>query len=170
MYKYKYISLLDTDEIIIPLKTSNWSSLLDDVEEKKGRVISSYVFQNAYYLDIFENETRDSDDLPEYTYMLRHVHRTQNHTPKGHYIKCFHNTESILTLHNHFPLKCLNGCTRSNVNVTNGHLQHYRRDCYNNLKSCKELKEDVVYDNNLWRFKDVLIKRIEHVLKVLQKG
>ena len=33
--------------------------------------------------------------------------RSANYTPPGHYIKCFHNTEHVLTLHNHYPTRCL---------------------------------------------------------------
>ena len=33
--------------------------------------------------------------------------RSANYTPPGHYAKCFHNTEHVLTLHNHFPTRCL---------------------------------------------------------------
>lgn len=169
MYKYKYISLLDTDEIIVPLNKSDWLGLLEEIEEEDS-IRSSYVFRNIYYLDVFENETKETTDVPEFAYMLRHVHRTKNYTKINYYIKCFHNTEKVLTLHNHFPLKCLGGCKYSNVNVTIGHLQHYRKDCYNSLKSCRDLKENVVYDNNLWRFKDNLIKRMEHTLNKLQNS
>ena len=33
--------------------------------------------------------------------------RSAKYTPPGHYIKCFHNSEHILALHNHFPRACL---------------------------------------------------------------
>ena len=35
------------------------------------------------------------------------IGRSANYTPPGHYVKCFHNTEHVLTLHNHFPTRCL---------------------------------------------------------------
>ena len=33
--------------------------------------------------------------------------RSSNATPAGHYVKCFHNSEHVLALHNHFPKACL---------------------------------------------------------------
>ena len=66
--------------------------------------------------------------------------RSANYTPPGHYIKCFHNSEHILALHNHFPRACLGdttlknlckqclvaGCKGGKMLKDLGHLQHYR--------------------------------------------
>ena len=32
--RYKYIALLDTDEVIIPIKHANWMDMMDEVEEQ----------------------------------------------------------------------------------------------------------------------------------------
>lgn len=168
MYKYRYISLLDIDEIIVPLSGSSWLEMLNDIEEKG--VKTTYVFQNVYFLDLFQNLTDYLDeDLPEYTYMLRNVYRAQSHSPKGYYVKSFHDTDMTLMLHNHFPLKCINGgCKKLSVSTMVGQLQHYRKDCYRNVQNCKEAKKHVILDNNLWRFKDVLLNRMEIVLNKLK--
>merc|ERR1712013_288220 len=71
---------------------------------------------------------------------MQNVYRSANYTKPGQYVKCFHNPEKALILHNHFPLGCLGGvCTSYPVNTSLAHLQHYRQDCVNTLKkSCKE--------------------------------
>ena len=43
--------------------------------------------------------------------------RSANYTPPGQYVKCFHNTEHVLTLHNHFPTRCLQGNCLSWIRV-----------------------------------------------------
>ena len=58
------------------------------------------------------------------------VIRSANYTPPGHYIKCFHNSEHVLALHNHLPKGCI-GRACSSIKMINerGHLQHYRQNC-----------------------------------------
>merc|ERR1719373_1205345 len=100
-------------------------------------------------------------DIPEYMHMARHVYRSANYTKPGQYVKCFHNPEKALILHNHFPLGCLGGvCTSYPVNTSLGHLQHYRQDCVNTLKkSCKnDFKSTSVKDTTIWRWKEKVIR------------
>ncbi len=85
-------------------------------------------------------------------------------------MKCFHNPEKVLILHNHFPLGCLGGvCTSYPVQTSMGHLQHYREDCVKTLKkSCaKEYKSKSVMDTTIWRFKEQIIQRTTDVLSRL---
>ena len=50
--------------------------------------------------------------------------RSANYTKPGQYVKCFHNPEKVLILHNHFPLGCLGGvCTSNPVNTTMAQVQ-----------------------------------------------
>ena len=58
------------------------------------------------------------------------VFRSANYTPPGHYIKCFHNSEHVLALHNHFPKGCVGrACSPMKMINERGHLQHYRQNC-----------------------------------------
>lgn len=108
--------------------------------------------------------------IPHHMHMLQHVYRSANYTKPNQYVKCFHNVAKILTLHNHFPLACLNGqCTSYPVEPEMAHLQHYRADCVSTLKkSCdSEFKQHLVKDTIVWRYKEDLIPRVNHVLKTL---
>lgn len=101
--------------------------------------------------------------------MLQHVYRTKNFTKPGQYVKCFHNTEKVLTLHNHFPLSCLgSGCTSYPIETGDAQLHHYRADCVKTLKkSCEEFRKTSVMDTTIWKFKDPLVSRVSTTLKTL---
>jgi hypothetical protein len=103
-------------------------------------------------------------------HMARHIYRSANYTKPGQYVKCFHNPEKALILHNHFPLGCLGGiCTSYPVDPAVGHLQHYRSDCVSTLKkSCeKDFKNASVVDTTIWKFNEPLIKASTEALSTL---
>jgi len=168
MYRYEYIALLDIDEVIMPLQHKNWSQLMDAVIVEslkvKNESRASYNFRNVYFMDemLETHEHGHFKDIPPYLHMLQHVYRSANYTKPGQYVKCFHNPEKALILHNHFPLGCLGGvCTSYPVDTDLAHLQHYRNDCVSTLKkSCAEsFKKNSVKDTTIWRYKDELISR-----------
>lgn len=101
--------------------------------------------------------------------MLQHVYRSKSFTKPNQYVKCFHNPERIVTLHNHFPLACLGaGCTSYPIEVEDAQLQHYRADCVKSLKkTCLEYRNHTVLDTTIWRYKDRLIDRVTRVLESL---
>lgn len=104
-----------------------------------------------------------------YLHMLQHVYRSQNFTKPNQYVKCFHNPERALILHNHFPLACLgSGCTSYGIETTDAQLQHYRADCVKTLKkSCTEYRQKSVLDTTIWKFKEKLILHTTVALKTL---
>ncbi|XP_076254323.1 uncharacterized protein LOC143192711 isoform X2 [Rhynchophorus ferrugineus] len=62
MYEYKYIILLDIDEVIMPISTQNWTSLLqkivsESMKENKKKP-SHYHSQNTFFLDSFLDESK----------------------------------------------------------------------------------------------------------------
>lgn len=173
MYKYKYIALLDIDEIIMPLNTANWKELMDVVLPKALKIKpderASYNVRNVYFLDDFLHSHGWIKDIPKYAHMLQHVYRAKNFTKPNQYVKCFHNTERVLTLHNHFPLSCLSGsCTSYPIETTDAQLQHYRADCVKTLKkSCDEYKKNSVMDTTIWKYKEPLVARVSSTLRTL---
>ena len=160
------------------LLNRNWSELMAKVEEVslkvKNQTRASYNFRNIYFFDEFlQSHLKQSngsdlelDDIPEHMHMLRHVYRSANYTKPGQYVKCFHNPEKALILHNHFPLGCLSGaCTSFSVNTSMAHLQHYRGDCVKALKkSCDSFKNESVLDTSIWKYKDKLMDRVNSAL------
>jgi len=173
MYRYEYIALLDIDEVIMPLDHTNWADMMEDVVtaslKVKNESRASYNFRNVYFMDEMTDKHEHHThfkDIPPYLHMLQHVYRSANYTKPGQYVKCFHNPEKALILHNHFPLGCLGGvCTSYPVDTKLGHLQHYRSDCVTALKkSCVEFKKTSVKDTTIWRWKDQLISKTTSAL------
>lgn len=183
IYRYDYIALLDIDEVIMPIDgLDNWSDLMAKVKELSYKIKhedrASYNFRNVYFLDEMltahekspENLPYGFKDIPNYMHMTRHIYRSANYTKPGQYVKCFHNPEKALILHNHFPLGCLGGiCTSYPVDPSVGHLQHYRSDCVSILKkSCeKDFKNNSVIDTTIWKYQEPLIKASTEALQTL---
>ncbi|XP_053202605.1 uncharacterized protein LOC128387433 [Panonychus citri] len=179
LYSYSYLALLDIDEIIMPLQHDNWSDLMAVVEreslKEKNYSRASYNVRNAYFLDdlgVGEQQmkhTGHEPGIPTYLHMLQHVYRSRNYTKPGQYVKCFHNTERVVSLHNHFPLNCFGSCTTYSINTSLAHLQHYRKDCVGPLKnSCKtDFRIYTTRDTTIWKYKDQLIANSNAVLSHL---
>jgi len=176
MYRYEYIALLDIDEVIMPVEHNNWAEMMEEVVKSslkvKNETRASWNFRNVYFMDemLDQNEPEHFSDIPPYLHMMQHVYRSANYTKPGQYVKCFHNPEKALILHNHFPLGCLGGvCTSYPVDTSLAHLQHYRKDCVNTLKkSCKnDFKTGSVKDTTIWRWKDQVITKTSEALQTL---
>jgi hypothetical protein len=175
MYKYDYIAVVDIDEVFIPKKHQNWTELLKDLEAKSLKAKpttghSSFVFHNVYFFHnpVDQDETHFDDIPKEYT-MLQHVRRTKyNYTKPGYYIKCLHNTEKILTLHNHFPRSCLGACASYHVEKDVAQMQHYKPTCFAQKKCAEEFKNNSILDTSIWKYKDELIQRVNAVVAELQ--
>jgi len=172
-HRYEYVALLDIDEVIMPIKHNNWAEMMDEVVKAslkvKNETRASWNFRNVYFMDEMTDlhEPQHFASIPPYLHMLQHVYRSANYTKPGQYVKCFHNPQKALILHNHFPLGCLGGvCTSYPVDTGLGHLQHYRSDCVNTLKkSCKnDFKSVSVKDTTIWRWKDQVIQKTSDAL------
>ena len=101
--------------------------------------------------------------------MLQHVYRSSEYSKPGFYVKCFHRTDRVKTLHNHYPFLCLRACSAHNVDKGLGHLQHYRRECVKELTSvCAEkYKNSSIVDKSVWRYKEPVIEGTASVLSKL---
>ena len=170
LYSYDYIALLDTDEVIVPQDVSTWNELIEILSARApiNKHFASYNFRNVYFWDDAEHSRSLEASIPRHMHMLQHVYRSLNYTKIGQYVKCFHDVQKILLLHNHYPLACLEGrCTSYAVDPVTAHLQHYRSDCQLK-KTCEvEYKQHLVRDTTIWRYNEDLIPRVNKVLKKL---
>ena len=121
LYSYEYLALLDIDEIIMPLRHDNWSDMMNEVlkvsSAEKNFTRASYNFRNVYFLDDLASGSEDSSmsssftsdqqshlntghepGIPSFLHMLQHVYRSRNYTKPGQYVKCFHNTERVVSI------------------------------------------------------------------------
>lgn len=169
MYRYKYITLLDIDEVIMPNKSvHDWSQLMhlmrDKASQDEGpqKTFTSFSFRNIYFLDRFytskqKGQAAEFDlEVPEYMHMLRHTSRAKEYTEWGFANKCFHRSDLVLTLHNHFAVECLTGyCHAYDVSEKDAQLNHYRKECSSKCKVAEQFVEDATID----KYKTKLIKR-----------
>lgn len=173
LYLYDFIALLDIDEVIMPKNDLSWKDLmkrtLDEIRDTKRSSYPSYNVRNVYFLDEHQHEYGFYKDIPKYLHMLQHVHRAKNYTKPNQYVKCFHNTELVLTLHNHFPISCLReGCTSYPISTENAQLQHYRSECVKSvLDSCEDYKQNSMEDKMIWKYKEQLIHKSVKTLEKL---
>jgi hypothetical protein len=178
LYTYDYLALLDIDEVIMPIAHKNWSQLMSAVQKmslaKKNFTRASYNFRNVYFLDDLGTDEEQmkhrehEPGIPRYLHMLQHVYRSKNYTKPGRFVKCFHNTERVVSLHNHYPRKCFGYCTTYAVDTNVAHLQHYRKDCVGQLKnSCKDYRAYTIRDTTIYKYKEELIQRATNVLNKL---
>ena len=145
---------------------------LENEADRESRGIkSSFVFRNVYFLDNMTNpQDEEISDIPEFMHMMRHVYRSYNYTPYGHYIKCLHQPEKILIMHNHYPFGCLphGYCSAYDVDLSVGHMQHYKTECTPEIAHiCHLYKKTVVKDKSLWRWKERIIHGTTQTLKHL---
>ena len=165
--RYKYVVNIDTDEVILPANHTDWHAMMEHIEDISTREkIGGWTFNSTYFLD--DMTKKATEGIPEYLHMMQHVYRSANYTKPGQYVKCFHNPQKALILHNHFPLGCLGGvCTSYPVDTGLAHLQHYRQDCVNTLKkSCaNDFKSNSVKDTTIWKVKDTVIQRTNEALQ-----
>ncbi|KAF5292070.1 hypothetical protein FQR65_LT11336 [Abscondita terminalis] len=161
MYEYKYIVVVDVDEVIVPMKRFTWTELLEDLEQN-GKSYDSYNAINLlYYTDLgFTHEW--FKDIPEYMHILNHVYRMPVIPKHDTQIKSFHNTETVLSVHNHYPFACLHGdCNNFNINPDDARMQHYARK---NQKMYDDFTKTSVFDATIWKYKEILTKRVTKAL------
>ncbi|XP_063709511.1 uncharacterized protein LOC134838010 [Culicoides brevitarsis] len=165
MHLYKYIMLLDIDEVFVPTVANNYKDMLQNFT---GRFSSIFAHNKIF--------VRKSSDKNFNEMLPRHLDFLQTTTVAKDYekpyilnVKSFFNTEETLTLNNHMPYECFGKCIRKELKQDAGQLNHYRKKCDNyNNKECKE--KDYLMEKNeaMLRFKDEFIERTNKVLKELQ--
>uniref|UniRef100_T1IJ88 Glycosyltransferase family 92 protein n=1 Tax=Strigamia maritima TaxID=126957 RepID=T1IJ88_STRMM len=166
-HEYDYIALLDIDEIIVPLQENTWNDLLHRLTENGTKTGDSFHASNVYFFDDSVHSHGWDKDIPTYLHMMQHTWRARNHTQPNYYVKSFFSTKSVLTLHNHMPISCLdyeNGnrpCKPNQINKTIAQLQHYRKDCDRQIPStCEKLYHKyLVSDDNLKRYLEPVVSR-----------
>ena len=169
LYSYQYIALLDVDEMIVPQNHRNWSDMMKVVEsealEKLNKTRASWNFRTVYFLDTM---TVSDGDLSDGLHMLHHINRSSEYIkPVNYYDKTIFNPDTVLLVHNHYPLSCLGGkCLSHPVSPSLGHVHHYRASCPASLRS-QCINNSVVTDTSLWRWRQEMITNFSKVKKKL---
>merc|ERR1739844_78754 len=140
IYRYDYIAVVDSDEVIMPRQHKNWNDMIREIKRKTSLAsenISTLVFIHALFLDEEKNEEEDAavklaeEDIPELLHIINHLNRSVRYLPRRWTVKSFHSTERTKVVHNHYALSCLGPCKPHHVDISLAQLQHYRSDCPN---------------------------------------
>ncbi|CAM1329109.1 Uncharacterised protein g9923 [Pycnogonum litorale] len=179
--EYRYVVLLDVDEVIVPLLDHDWIRLVSRMERstKSARstaTVNSFNARNLYFLDSFgtyETEERiASGVVPSDMHMLQHIYRSVNHSRPKRHVKCFHLTDRIISIHNHFPRNCLSKeCTSYEIGTDIARLHHYRATCPgtqdDTSSSCSSHHK--IRDVTLWKYKEELVEKTKEALTTIER-
>ncbi|CAL4234934.1 unnamed protein product [Meganyctiphanes norvegica] len=167
MYKYRYIAILDTDEVIVPRKVKYWGELLDiyESQQRSKNCTCAYTFNRTISLDSMRQAHVEYDShVPEYMNMLQNVYRSPLYETLPKYIA---DTDHIVGLGNHRPMTCKRECKILSVPVDVAHTVHFRAFCKagrNKMCDAKAAIPDLI----LLRYQDPLVERVTSSLKALQ--
>ncbi|XP_053176265.1 uncharacterized protein LOC128359976 [Scomber japonicus] len=166
MYQSRYVSLQDTDELILPQSVNSWSDLLPQLEKKYG-VDKCYMFENNVFpnnvtlpLPASQKQQIESPgwkNVPGVN-ILAHLH----HEPiikETHYsnFKLIVNPRAVFRPTVHGLLKSEKGCAWVDRNIAR---------MYHTRAAKQKLKPDqLIYDGRLLKYSDRLLSAVNTVLK-----
>ncbi|KAK4872700.1 hypothetical protein RN001_014729 [Aquatica leii] len=163
MYEYKYIVLVDVDEVIVPLNQNTWKDLFRYLHQKDSTNHDSYNARNAYFFTDLLFTHKWFDDVPEYMHILNHIKRDPTIEKPGYYIKSFVNTETVLSVHNHYPIACLrSSCKRTQIDPKDALMFHYKRKP---IETYTKFLNTSILDATIWKYKSALIEKVTKALK-----
>lgn len=162
IHKYKYISVVDIDEAIIPVSQSTWIEMFGQINEQKDPN-ENYTYYKAPHTRFWTNWNLDTSitaGIPDYTPMLKHVTRIDflrgGNAPKG-----FYDTRYVLTIHHHWPLTCIGPCKIFDLPTNVSQMNHYR------LKYYKDTTGPFFIDKLIWKYKEKLIGSTKKSLEAI---
>jgi hypothetical protein len=165
-YRYRYMIVIDFDEVIIPGSHDNYTSMLSaiDVARNLTSPWRSYTFRNVYHFDHFPVDASQ----PEHLRTLRHRARTE---PSGflYASKSFIDPKTCLSVFNHFCYRkftTYKGPSTLDVNTSIAMSHHYRRCHFDDVK-CNNMSQKILADDTILKFKPELNYRVQGVLKEL---
>ncbi|XP_074660416.1 uncharacterized protein LOC141912893 [Tubulanus polymorphus] len=179
MYSFDYITVVDTDEIIIPQKPEHrtYEQLIGYLIAKHRSPNSpapSFMFRNAYY---WTNFSPDDEHQPKQLATLRVLNRLPPSLP-GYSVKSILDPRSCLLTHSHYCLFFAAKFDGKN-NVVSPEaelgLNHHYKDChfdsyYKKKGLCEEGRRSLQRSPVMLKYKDALIPKIMKTAHVIMFG
>jgi hypothetical protein len=175
MYRYKYIVIIDLDEIIVPRNFSvkNYSQIISKQLDKLQLnhpydELNSVSFNTLVFYKIYQQFYNDTDpiqlDISRYRYF--------NDQP---IVKSFLNPRLCLAAFSHFCLVPLNGTETSEIfTLADATVFHYRNKCVSaenpkvyNKQSCSVREQTKKQLDWMLNFKDTVMNRVKLVKEAL---
>lgn len=161
---YKYVAVVDLDEILVPLKCNTLLEYLRGVED--GRT-SAFVFRNVFF---FKKGANDTKSMPpginnRFLYTQVKVQRTYLPLPPHERSKCIVNGRKTIEMGNHRVWRQLKGISETNVHIRDGLMFHYREKCI----GCRV--EPLIVDFTARRFGSIIWNQVDGVcVQVFENG
>ncbi|CAK6984038.1 uncharacterized protein LOC128359976 [Scomber scombrus] len=166
MYQSRYVSLQDTDELILPQSVNRWSDLLPQLEKKYGvdkcYMFDNYVFPYTVTLPLSASQKQQIEsstwkNVPGEN-ILAHLHHEPiiKETHDSNF-KVIVNPRAVFRTSVHGLLNSEKGCAWVDRNIAR---------MYHTRAGTQKLKpEQLIYDGRLLKYSDRLISAVNTVLK-----
>ncbi|OCT66997.1 beta-1,4-galactosyltransferase galt-1 isoform X2 [Xenopus laevis] len=161
MYKTKYLTFNDIDEIILPRKHRDWNEMME-VLQKEHPEKSVFLIENHYYPIHITDHTFDNafpKDVPGHN-ILQYIYYEPEQPNVYNNHKMIVNPRKVIQTGVHFTLKAYGG----NLDVANhiAGLHHSREAKQPNIPFTS-----LIRDTTLWKYSATLIHNVNRVLKNL---
>ncbi|TRY80378.1 hypothetical protein TCAL_06357 [Tigriopus californicus] len=172
LYTYKFVALIDIDELIMPAQHSTWQEVFQELK-RQGVDPSDYTSLFFQHYDFFGNRTTTKTSSFQ---LLDSDLRAATEYPYGWQDKGMFNTQKANIVFNHDNLGCIEPPCRSVlVNATLGKLNHYGSNCTHTevLKQieCLEMKNNLVMDNlAIKRYGTTIKMNVHHALQSIEES
>ena len=170
MYRYKYIIVIDFDEVIMPRLDENYHDMLARIDKdyKLDEPWFSYTFRNLYF---FKDLAPQSG--PSYTKMLRYRKRSKDPDEFMIASKSFTDPRRCKSVFSHYcDIRFKNSNTpkqwtiRVNTDIAMSHHYRYRKSKISVAEWARMMRE-AEQDDIMLRFNSSLITRMSEVFKDL---
>lgn len=172
----RFVIVADIDEIIVPRRHDNYTSLIEHVDRTLGLNVSyyTYSFRNAYF---FRTWPQDQTQ-PQFLRTMR-FRRRNKPTPYMFHTKSFVNPRRCLSVYNHY---CWVPFSNSgdglekrfgkgvDVDPELALLHHYRNWCQHDEALCKVFDGEQTVDDLMLKYRERLVDAVGGVMKLLGLG
>ncbi|CDW58967.1 Glyco transf 92 domain containing protein [Trichuris trichiura] len=168
---HTYALLVDLDELVVPLRTSNWREMIDlylSHASKSPDNVTGLSIRNAFYFDNLEKE--ENVGKSHRLHMSSHRMRSRRITRQGLFSKSFMKISNVAIAFNHYPLEIVHSGVAPTLYVGADYAvkNHYTFRCPTELgNECERLLVDTIEDDNLAPFRQDLIRRFDKVVRHL---
>lgn len=157
MNRFKYVLMIDIDELIIPYRHKDLTSLLRVLSGANGERTGAFSFRNAFFYSQWPDDKSVADSLTYPLITLLKTRRKAQMNIHKQRSKCIVIPENVVEMGNHFVWEFIPRKMMVNIDPKIGALHHYRV-CEFGGNDC--VKSPSVVERRVHFWKDRLIHRI----------
>lgn len=171
MYRYKYMVVIDVDELIVPRRHTTLSELVMHLNVFSPS--PAYMFRNAYFfLELPSAVLENKKDIGTKLTTIVKLHRLKP-SKTGYAMKSIVDPRLCIVMQNHY-------CVKRSVDVSakywatvvkeNLALVHHYKKCHFETSKCKRITDEYITDISTLRFHDKLLVRVKDAFKYLMNS